>query len=324
MRLTVCLSSLAGMRQRIIPGPMILLLAAVWLLAASGCGVKQTIKVAVPEGIRGAKTAGFDELLDIIRSYETINTLRSSDMELTFTSARKREDGELEKYRSLDGYILLRRPDSVHFVVLMPITKSRLIDVLSVGDDLSVWSPRQNRFYAGKNSAKHLLIEDTAGAKEFTVPIRGPHIFEAIFPQSIGFDAPGIWVGVHEQTDSRSSYYVLTVNREGEQKGSARRIHTLRKIWIERVGMTIARQQVFADEGQVVSDILYSDQAKIQGFSLPLRIQIDRPLDGYTLDLKFKTWTINPGLPDDAFELTAPPGAEIIPLKEKEAVAAAS
>ena len=67
----------------------------------------------------------------------------------------------------------------------------------------------------------------------------------------------------------------------------------------------------------MVSDILYSDEVQIDGFPLPLQIHIDRPVDGYMLDLKFKGWSINPELPDDAFELTAPPGAETVRLKEK-------
>jgi hypothetical protein len=294
----------------------LLAVSAIWL-AASGCLVKRTVKIVVPQGIRQAKTAGFDELLAIIRGYDKINTLSCSDMELTFTSLRKRDAGELEKYRSLRGYILLRRPDSVHFVLLIPITKSRFVDVLSVGDRLSVWSPRENRFYEGKNSAKELVFEETAGSREFKIPIRGPHIIEAIFPQSIGFDFPGIWLGVDEQTDGRVSYYVLTVSKEGSGRAMPRRIHTLRKIWIERFGLTIARQQVFGDEGEMVSDILYSDEVQIDGSPLPLQIHIDRPVDGYMLDLKFKGWSINPELPDDAFELTAPPGAETVRLKEK-------
>jgi outer membrane lipoprotein-sorting protein len=40
-------------------------------------------------------------------------------------------------------------------------------------------------------------------------------------------------------------------------------------------------------------------------------------VDGYTLDLTFKTWNLNPDLEDTAFVLTAPEGAERMELKEK-------
>jgi hypothetical protein len=293
------------------------LLALVFLLSSSiwtaGCSVKTTIKIEVPAGLRNAKTAGWEELIAIIRSYDGISSLSCSDMELVFTSSRKKNIGELEKWHSVNGYILLRRPDSTHFVLLIPVTKSTFLDVLSVGDFLSVWNPRKNEFYEGKNSQKEFVIEDASGTREFTVPVRGTHIFEAIFPQGVALDTSGIWVDVEEQADSRESYYVLSFLKEGKTP----RIHTLRKIWIERSGLSIARHQVFGDEGQVISDIEYSDKVRAEGFLMPLKIHIDRPADGYALDLKFKKWNINPDLPGNAFELAPPPEAQVIRLKER-------
>jgi hypothetical protein len=288
------------------------LLLGVWL-AHSGCGIKKTVKVNVPAGIRQAKTAGFDDLLGIIRSYDKIAGLSCSDLKLTFTSLRKMEAGELEQFRSLDGYILLQRPDSTHLVLLMPITNSRFLDILSVGDSLSMWYPRKNEFYAGKNSAKILAVADPSGTKEFTIPLRGSHIFEAIFPQGVALNAPGIWVGVEQQIDERASYYVLSFSKAGTPP----RNHTFRKIWIERAGLTIARQQVFTDEGEMVSDIVYSNQRDVEGFAMPQDIHIERPIDGYILDLNFRNWRINPDFEVGSFELKPPPEAQIIPLREE-------
>ena len=46
-------------------------------------------------------------------------------------------------------------------------------------------------------------------------------------------------------------------------------------------------------------------------------IHIDRPLDGYALNLEFKSWRIDPDLPDNAFSLKLPEGVQIIHLVEK-------
>lgn len=282
-------------------------------LLGSGCSIKQTVKVNVPQGIREAKTADFKDLLNLLRGYDRITSLTCNELRLTFTSSRKVDIGELEKYPTLKGYILLQRPNSTHLVLLMPVTQSKFLDVLSVGDSLSVWYPRENNFYEGRNSARDLVVEDPSGAKDFAVPIRGSHIFEAIFPQSIAFDDPGVWISLDEQRDGQSSYYILTFTKEGIRP----RAHTIRKIWIERLGLTIARQQVFGDEGQIVSDIAYANQMKMEGFSIPQQIHIERPVDGYTLDLSFKNWRINPELSEDAFKLQPPSGAKIVALKEK-------
>ena len=294
-----------------------LLSSIAWILT-SGCSVKQTIKVEVPEAIRQAQTASYEELLGVLGGYDQINSLSCNKVTLTYTSSGKAEDGIFEilkKYKEVGAYILLKRPDALRLVARTPIIQSTLFDVISVGDDFSFWYPSENKIYEGKNSARELIMEDSSGVKDFTdIPIRGPHIFEAIFPQSIVLDAPGIWVNEEEQTDERASYYVLSVLKEGKRP----RIHTIRKIWIERSGMTIARQQVF-EEDHVVSDVIYSDVVRMQGLSLPQHIVIKRPVDKYTLDMTFKGWNINPDLPDDAFKLpTLPRDAQIIHLKDKE------
>jgi hypothetical protein len=295
------------------PVPILLvLLLGAWLVS-SGCFIKKTVKIIIPEGIRQARTADFEGLMGIIRGYDKIAGLSCSNMKLTFTSLRKMAAGELEQFRSMDGYILLQRPDSTHLVLLMPITSSRFLDILSVGDRLSMWYPRKNEFYEGRNSAKVLVVDDPSGTKEFTVPLRGTHIFEAVFPQGVALNTPGITVGVEQQIDGKASYYVLSFIK----LGTPPRHHTIRKIWIERAGLTIARQQVFTDEGQVVSDIAYSNQRDVEGFAMPHDIRIARPLDGYILDLNFRHWRINPDLEGGAFELKPPPEARIIPLREK-------
>ncbi len=55
----------------------------------------------------------------------------------------------------------------------------------------------------------------------------------------------------------------------------------------------------------------------MDGLLLPLSIKIERPLDGYSLDLEFGSWRLNPDLSDKDFVLTPPPGAEIVELREK-------
>jgi outer membrane lipoprotein-sorting protein len=112
---------------------------------------------------------------------------------------------------------------------------------------------------------------------------------------------------------------VFSVFKEGAavMGGNARRVHAIKKIWIERSTLTIARQQVYQEEGRIASDITYSEMTQSGGFALPLKIRIDRPLDGYTLDMQFRNWRINPELPDNAFVLPPPAGAQVVPFREK-------
>ncbi len=278
---------------------------------AVGCGVKRTVRIDVPPDARIDRTATFEDLLDIIRNYEGIDSLSSNGLNVTLTTGGK-ESGQLEEYRSAPGYILLKRPDSIRLVVQTPVTKTSILTLNSAGDNFDVWMPRDNRYLIGKNSAKRLFYSSSSGTTEIT--FRAAHIFEAIFPQSILLDTPGYFVSMEEAADEKARYYILAFYREG----TAARIHTVRKIWIERSGLTIARQQVYQESGQIIGDIVYSNGIRMNGFSLPDSIHIDRPLDAYSLDIEFKSWRINPNLPDNAFVLTPPSGAQIIHLEEKE------
>jgi outer membrane lipoprotein-sorting protein len=295
-------------KRRQIPFLALLVLS---LLAFSGCRIKKTIKIEVPQKVLQAKTASFEELLGMLQSYEKIQSL-SSSLEITYSFGKK-ESGVIQEIKAQPGYIVLKRPDSTHLVVQNFVTKTRELEVLSKEDDLSIYYRRNNALYAGKNSAKNLTIEDAGGAGSFSIPIRGGHIYEAIFPQSIRIDAPGFLYSEEEESDPGAKYYVLNIYREG----ATRRIHIVRKLWIERSSLAIARQQVYLDDGQVESDIAYSNETEINGIKLPLRIHIDRPLDGYALNLEFKSWRIDPDLPDNAFSLKLPDGVQIIHLVEK-------
>jgi outer membrane lipoprotein-sorting protein len=298
-------------KRRCLPFPACLVLSVVALLATFGCTIKKTIKIDVPQKILQAKTAGFEELLGMLQRYDRIHSV-SSSLEVEYFSGKK-ESGVIQEIKPQPGYILLRRPNSTRLVVQNFVTKTRELEVLSVEDDLSIYYRRDNALYVGKNSAKNLIAENRGNSSGITVPIRGEHIYEAIIPQSIQIDAPGFLYSMEEASDLGAKYYVLSVYRENATK----RIHAVRKIWIERSSLAVARQQVYLDEGQLVSDILYSDETEVDGLKLPLRIHIDRPLDGYALNLEFKSWRIDPDLPDNAFSLKLPEGVQVIHLIEK-------
>jgi hypothetical protein len=134
---------------------------------------------------------------------------------------------------------------------------------------------------------------------------------KAIFPPKIEFDSPRIQVSEHEETESGKKYYVLSIFK----MGSGSRIYPMQTVWIARSDLTIARQEEYSDDGQLLDDIHYSDETQIDGFLLPLKMHIERPLDGYTLDLEFKTWKINPNSPDRVFDMAPPPRAKIVHLK---------
>jgi outer membrane lipoprotein-sorting protein len=277
--------------------------------AAVGCSIKRTVNIPVPERKLQAKTATLTQLLAMLEEYSSkIVSLSSTTMRISFTSGTA-ESGKLQEYRSAPGYILLERPDRIRLDVQNPLTKTTIIDLASSGDDFSIWYPRENKFFIGNNSVREL---DTGEGLTFSA--RPIHIFEAVLPQEVPSRQPGFRISMQEDQDSQAKYYVLSMFTQE----SPPFLKPLRTLWIDRSNLAVARQVTYGDAGAVASSIWYSNLSSVQGLPLPLRIRIERPLDGYLIDLEFRSWNLNPQLPKEAFQLTPPAGAQRIILKPKE------
>ena len=293
-------------RQRIIRAG-----AAVLLLGLAGLGpgcVKRTVKVPVSARIREAKTATLDELLDQLGRYtEKIVSLSSSSVRVTFTSGRL-DSGQMQEYRSAPAYILLKRPDMIRLNVQNPLTKTTIVELVSRGEEFHVWHPRENKFFTGRNDVKEFEVEGQPG---FTA--RPIHLFEAILPQNVAPASPDERIAMAEEQDAITKYYVLSLYRET----GGPRVIPVRRLWIDRSNLAVARMETFAEDGAKTSVIDYSVFMETEGFILPLSVRIERPADRYMLNMQFKAWRVNPDLPDTAFILTPPEGAQRVALKER-------
>jgi outer membrane lipoprotein-sorting protein len=281
------------------------------VFSASACGIKRNVVVPVPPKIAAAKTVTLDEMLDDLqKAGETIQSLRSTSVRVTLTVG-KADSGELVQYRSAPGYILLRRPDSMRLNIGMPVTNTTILELVSVGDQFEIWDPRGNRFYVGHNSAGEFDLDDMVRAPSFSA--RPYQIFQAILPPRLSLNLADRRVSRTEEQDDDAKYYVLTL---WEETGGPV-IRPLKRLWIERSEMAVTKEETFNESGQIASTVQYSDLAEFDGVRLPLSILIDRPADGYRLDLQFREWRVNPNLPDNTFVLEQPPKSELVVLREK-------
>jgi len=284
---------------------------ATLLLGLTGMGsscVKRTVNVPVSARIREAKTATLEELLAWLgRCTKQIVSLSSSSIRITFTSGRL-DSGQLQEYRSAPAYILLKRPDMIRLNVQNPLTKTTIVELLSRGEEFYVWYPRENKFFTGRNDVREFEVEGQPG---FTA--RPIHLFEAILPQNVAPDSPDERIAMAEEQDATTKYYILSLYRET----GGQRIVPVRRLWIDRSNLAVARMETFAEDGAKTSIIDYSGFVETEGFILPLSVRIERPVDRYLLSMQFKAWRVNPDLPESAFVLTPPEGAQRVALKER-------
>ena len=63
--------------------------------------------------------------------------------------------------------------------------------------------------------------------------------------------------------------------------------------WFDRVGIRLARQQIFDPKGEIESDIIYGQEGNLgangEYNNLPLRIQVTRPKEKYTMSLTYQS-----------------------------------
>jgi len=288
-------------------------MAALLLLpTASGCGVKTEVQVPIAPKIAAAKTATLQELLAMLQGYRAkITTLSSRSVKVSLTVA-KAESGKAQVYHSAPGYILLRQPSDMLLNVQVPLTKTTAVELLSRDDQFELWSPRDNKLYVGRNSAKGFELEENGQALAFTA--RPVHIIDAILPHPVSLSRQDERISKTEEQDAEAKYYVLTLYQET----GTPELRVLRRLWIERSQMVLAKDETFTESGQLAGIVKYSDPGTFDGMLLPRAIVIDRPLDGYSLGLRFSDWRINPSLEDSAFVLNPPPEAKRIILKEKD------
>src|SRR6266581_2939327 len=128
-----------------------LVLAALW---TTGCGVfLRTRPVEDQYSKAPLKQSSQQELIDSINQQaEAIGSLKATvDID---SSAGGMKKGHVTDYKEIRGYVLARKPDSLHMIGLMPFVRTTAFDMVSEGQEFKLWIPPKNKFVIGKNQVK--------------------------------------------------------------------------------------------------------------------------------------------------------------------------
>jgi outer membrane lipoprotein-sorting protein len=127
-----------------------------------------------------------------------------------------------------------------------------------------------------------------------------------------------------EEFDMNSDrYYILTPLRELE----GGKLEIARKIWYNRADLKVSRVQLFGSGGRLDSDIEYSDWQPVATApgaapaatqnSFARDIHIWRPQDDYKLEIRILKLTLNEPVSPDRFDLSQPPGTQLLHVGEE-------
>lgn len=257
-------------------------------------------------------------LIDTINQQaEAIRSLKATvDIDSSVGGMKK---GHVTDYKEIRGYVLARKPDSLHMIGLMPIVRTTAFDMVSDGDAFKLWIPPKNRFVIGKNQVA------TPNTDQPMENIRPQNIYEALLIRRIDPDSEiavleNGYETLHDDKGHRvlQEDYELTVIKKYEKGWGLSR-----KIIFGRTDLKPRRQYIYDEDGKIATDARYAEYKDYDGFSFPSRIEIFRPQEEYDITLNMLKVDINKPLTDEQFTLEQPAGAEVIHLDRPQSSLAA-
>lgn len=297
------------------------------LLAASGCktlfGDIAKQQVSVPPLLKPLRDATTAQLIAEINRVAAVRSLRGK-VDIQFQDTSFSESGIADKYRTAEGSVIVQRPGQVYLEINGPFGVE-IARMTSDGQHFRVavlkGDEKYKRFVKGTNNAKYQTFEMGNGAASKNKEkmseqravsalsnLRPQHLTDALLVNPIQPRSESGFLYTQSEFYEEESQPAIGDKRERTNKtgrvvrgyyfldeivpsadGSA---HLARRFWFDRVNdVRFARMQTFDESGDLVTDVTYNDT---KGFgegarlTLPSRIELSRPHDGYKLALTYQ------------------------------------
>jgi outer membrane lipoprotein-sorting protein len=288
--------------------PLRAVLAVVLALPLAGC-LFHSHRAQVLLSNAPLQTATLDQLVSTINAQANkIQTLNATVDILASSGGSKK--GKITEYKEVKGYILVRQPNMLRMIGLLPIVRNRAFDMVSDGSSFKLWVPPANKFVVGSNS----VVRPSQKPLE---NLRPQHIYDALLlhPIDPAHDIAVLEQGNRTIEDPKTRKqllepdYVVDVISRTEQSW-----YLSRKITFSRVDLMPIRQRVYDRNGYLATDATYFDFKDFEGLLFPAEIRTWRPQEEYSVTLKIEKMTINQPLTDEQFALNQPPGSQLVQL----------
>jgi hypothetical protein len=324
-----------------------ILILAVVALMFGGCNIVK--KESKAPTLLKTEEASQAELMNEVNRFARVGSMRAK-MDLKFEDNSFAEFGSKEEYRAADGEVVVQRPAKILLKVQVPVIKTDVAQMTSDGQTFRVailndgGSGKYKKFVKGTNSADYSKLQKTLKQSDIGdgsvrknvnafVNLRPQHFTDALLVRPIDpadvYVISTIFQIENDETQNKKSplytvmrgYYLL--DEFAKQDDGSLRI--ARRFWFDRVGgIRLARQQLFDAKSEIDSDIVYGKEGALTATgeyaNLPMRIQVTRPKDKYTMSLTYQSpesVTIGKKYPDTAFSLQNTWGLEEVDLDQK-------
>jgi outer membrane lipoprotein-sorting protein len=274
--------------------------------ALTGCLTHiRTVPKARPAEV--VMSATLDQLLSHVDArFNEIQSLNAS-VEIVASEGGARQ-GQIKEFPSFSGYIFLRKPENLRVLMRVPLLGSQALDMVSDGKSWKLWIPPKKIAMTGTSEA-------AAPSQHGLESLRPKVIFDSLLVRGLGPDQIVVLTQdsriLPDPKDKKQLVeepdYDLTILEPPQGKTA----HTLRVIHIGRSTLLPYQQDIYDENGYVVTQALYSNYQTFGDIPFPMKIDIKRPQDQYTLSITITKLTLNQKLEDDQFELKFPEGVQV-------------
>jgi hypothetical protein len=261
------------------------------------------------------KDATVDQLVQTINA----NAAGLSSFKATVdidASALERKKGDVKDYPQIRGYVLLRKPEMLRMILLVPVVRNTMADMVSNGQTFELSVPARNKFIVGSSrkigKPSENPLED----------VRPQHIFEALQLRAVDQNAGEIAVlenGTEIVKDPKThkdvqqpDYEVLVIAHDAA--GS----YLSRKVIFSRTDLLPHEQLIYNRQSQLITRARYENFTDHNGILFPEIVGIHRPIEGYTITLSVVSLSVNAPLTDEQFVLAQPPGSKLVDIDTQE------
>ncbi len=239
--------------------------------------------------------------------YSAIQTMNAS-IEISGITGGSLQ-GEVHESLSLAGYLFARKPEDLRIYLKVPVVSSLALDMTSDGKTFKLYIPSRHKAVIGTNQV-------TQPSKNSLENLRPDVFLGSLFVRGVGDDQLiSMTLDTHVVDKGTSRKPDLIEEPEYQlsvlAKPQGKEVHTLRVVHISRANLLPYEQEIYNDAGQIVTRARFSNYQRYGEIEYPTRIEIERPLDHYGLNLSFTKILFNEKLEDDQFDLKFPEGVPV-------------
>jgi hypothetical protein len=191
---------------------------------------------------------------------------------------------------------------------LLPVVETRAFDMASDGKTFTLWIPPKSEAITGSG-------EVTTPSPNALMNLRPVVFFNSLLIRKIApTDLVYVTNSSRIERDPKTKHLIQEPDYDMgilRRQGDSQQLLPVRVIHISRTNLLPSQQDEYDSHGTLVTKTNYSDYQTFDQIPYPTRILIDRPVDGYQLDLTILKLNFNLTLEDNQFELKLPAGTKI-------------